>query len=50
VNSDESTILVCADCGVEAEREAREWRAYQDCDDNVVTFGAECAAREFDQH
>jgi hypothetical protein len=41
--------LICAECAAGADPEARGWRVYLDCDDNVVMFCPECAEREFDQ-
>jgi hypothetical protein len=42
------TLLICAECDAEADSDARRWRAFLDCEDNVVTFCPECAEREFD--
>jgi hypothetical protein len=33
--------LICAECAAGADPETRGWRAYLDCDDNVVTFRSE---------
>jgi hypothetical protein len=50
VDVDDSALthLICAECDAEADPEARGWRAYLDCEDNVVTFCPERAEREFD--
>ena len=40
--------LRCAECGAVSEADARGWRAYLDDEGQAVTFGPECAKREFE--
>ena len=45
--NDVATVLVCVECGREAEGSARDWRAFLTIDDEVATYCPECAEREF---
>lgn len=43
-------VLVCAECGVQSDRDAEGWRAFLTCDEppEAAVFCPECAATEFD--